>query len=288
MGRNKGVCAICGRGRKLTFEHLPPRCAFNQQGGTGHTFQQWQDAGAPRSLEDLPGGYPAPEGTGYVTLCSDCNGYTGTHYVPHYCEWVQRCAGVLWRLDPLENFDAKPEVTCVEVEIANIYPLRVIKEIIAGLLALNAEGNPRFRQRHPELARFVTEKERTTLSERYRLYAVLYGGPLARFVPLSAKADQRGRWLVTSVDHWPVAHVLSIDEHVPLLPCGEITNFAESSFDRRAIWRGELLLGFGHFPFPVDFRTRGAISAATVEDTEPGRGWIGHVEDPEGYTEGEG
>lgn len=31
MARNKGMCAICGKGGKLTFEHVRPKAAGNEE-----------------------------------------------------------------------------------------------------------------------------------------------------------------------------------------------------------------------------------------------------------------
>lgn len=282
MGRPKGICAICGKGRKLTFEHLPPQCAYNERGGTQYTFSEWQDAGFPRTPHGVRGGRPVPDGTGAVTLCEICNvQLTGTKYVPHYCEWVKRCAGVLGHIEgSLAAIDAEPGCTALEVEISRISPLRIIKEIIAILLALNAEGNPQFRIRHPDLTEFVLDESRVGLSKRYRVYAVLFCGPLARFVPVSMKGNAHGRWWLTSLDHWPVAHILTVDEqeHPPLLPFGEITNFSESGPNQLAAWRGDLLVGFGHLPLPADFRTSAAIGAAAAAGEEDG---VVHIDDPE-------
>jgi hypothetical protein len=187
---------------------------------------------------------------------------------------VRQCAGVLQTAGPLDIRDARPEFTVLEVEIWGIYPLRVLKEVIANMLALNGEGNPNFRTRHPDLVEFVLDRERKGLPDRYHIYAVLYGGPMARFVPLSMFAKASHRWWLTSVDHPPVAHVLSMDEQVPFLEMGEITNFADSGYDQEARWRGDLLLGFGHLPFPGDYRSAARIKVDAATNT------VIHTDDP--------
>ena len=31
MGKEKRLCSICGKGGKLTFEHVPPKATYNDQ-----------------------------------------------------------------------------------------------------------------------------------------------------------------------------------------------------------------------------------------------------------------
>ncbi len=45
MARNKGICAICGRGGKLSLEHVPPQCAGNDKYVEINTLADWQEAG---------------------------------------------------------------------------------------------------------------------------------------------------------------------------------------------------------------------------------------------------
>lgn len=92
MSNNKGLCAICGKGAKLTFEHVPPRAAGNEAGGTVYSIEEWLS----RDLEsgEMPGGYIQPQGTGVMSICKPCNEYSGEWYVPEFAKFVHTGIGL--------------------------------------------------------------------------------------------------------------------------------------------------------------------------------------------------
>lgn len=53
MAKNKGICAICGKGAKLTFEHVPPRTAGNVDHATVYRIEEWLTRSAPVSRARL-------------------------------------------------------------------------------------------------------------------------------------------------------------------------------------------------------------------------------------------
>src|SRR5687768_1416234 len=86
MAKNKGICAICGKGTKLTFEHVPAKAAGNEEDVTVYGIEEWLS----RDLEsgEMPGGYVQPQGTGAISICKPCNEYSGAHYVPEFAKFV--------------------------------------------------------------------------------------------------------------------------------------------------------------------------------------------------------
>ena len=85
MGRNKGICTLCGKGGPLSFEHVPPEGGLNVRGVVMHTFDDWM---ARESFDGpLPNGRPQPEGTGLIALCrgpGGCNEFLGSAYGPSH------------------------------------------------------------------------------------------------------------------------------------------------------------------------------------------------------------
>ena len=45
MARNQGICAICGKGDKLSLDHVPPQCADNDQYVEINTAADWENVG---------------------------------------------------------------------------------------------------------------------------------------------------------------------------------------------------------------------------------------------------
>ncbi len=68
-------CHICGRMTKLSFEHVPPRSAFNNTGVliADMNFEQ------PLTVKGVPQGARIFQlGMGSYSLCPKCNSDTGT------------------------------------------------------------------------------------------------------------------------------------------------------------------------------------------------------------------
>jgi hypothetical protein len=69
----RGTCRIWGLLRELTYEHVPPRCAFNPAPARMYSVEQWVivESGGPAKYRDQQ------RGSGYVTLCDECNNRRG-------------------------------------------------------------------------------------------------------------------------------------------------------------------------------------------------------------------
>ena len=87
MGRKKGICTLCGKGGKLTFEHVPAEASGNLRGVAIYSLADW--LARETATGKMPGGRIQPEGLGLVALCRKCNGdLLGTHYVPSFVKFV--------------------------------------------------------------------------------------------------------------------------------------------------------------------------------------------------------
>src|SRR5688572_23653295 len=85
--RPEGICHICHRRGKLSFEHVPPRRAFNRLPVVAHTLNH------PLAItKRIPFGttlkYRA--GMGVETICERCNGFTGDYYGFAFAEWMRQ------------------------------------------------------------------------------------------------------------------------------------------------------------------------------------------------------
>ncbi len=227
MAKNKGICTICGKGGKLTFEHVPAKATGNDEEVVVYGIEQW----LARDLEtgEMPGGYIQPKGTGAISICKACN---------EYC-------GVDWKV--------------VGFQVNQMRALPVVKQVIASLLALNAPG---FAAKNPDLRKFVLDREIRGLPDKYRLYACLFAGPLARFAGLQAELNVVTHEIVlmSEVAHPPFAYLLTIDSK-PSQPLGEITAFTTRGFDEVRDEQLELTMGFGHTALPGDYRSKAMVDA---------------------------
>jgi hypothetical protein len=264
MAKNKGICAICGRGGKLTFEHVPPRAAGNDEPATSYRIEDW----LARDLEtgEMPGGYPQAKGTGVVSICRACNEHSGALYVPEFAKFMHTGISIMRQLGEAKIHEADRSLSWkgVEIGIEKMRGLPIAKQIVASLLALNA---PEFAEKNPDLVKFVLDSSSKGLPPKYRLYICLFAGPLARFAGLSVEVNiETGKAiLMTELAYPPYAFLLTIDSEAPL-PMGELTPWMNRDLDERRDERLALVLGFGHTALPGDYRTKAMVEKQVAEN----------------------
>lgn len=103
---------------------------------------------------------------------------------------------------------------------------------------------------------------RVGVPDRYRFYLSLYAGPNARSTGVAVRLDaERGRIdTLVEVAFPPFAYVMTIDGGPDAIETCEITEFATVGYHQGADLEMELLVGFGHTPFPADYRTSAMIA----------------------------
>ncbi|MDQ0248573.1 hypothetical protein J2W22_000620 [Sphingomonas kyeonggiensis] len=91
MADQLGTCCICGNIGKLSFEHVPPKRAFNDRPIFNADIHAVLSA---KSYDEMTGvrRSRSPKGAGRHTLCIPCNNNTGSWYGPSYIDWVQQGA----------------------------------------------------------------------------------------------------------------------------------------------------------------------------------------------------
>jgi len=257
---SKGLCGICGKGGKLTDEHIPPDCAFNVHGLAIHTFADWQDAGG--NPDQMKNAQPRPKGTLWATLCEQCNNVVlGSWYVPDFCRFVQGVAAAISREskgDP-ENLRKAGPGPWIRIGTAEaIRPLCIVKVIAGMILALNADTDPSFRERHASLVEFVLNRD-LPLPFPYRAYLAIHLGSYSVFAPTMFRYNKETSESIafSAVENPPLAYILTFNEQHPdtdpFLPIGGLHNFGELAYDVQCTFEIDLLLGFRDSPVPGEY-----------------------------------
>ena len=166
-----GICRICRKLRELTYEHVPPRCAFNRAPARMYRLEQWVilESGGPAQYRKQQ------RGSGYVSLCEECNNRRGGRWnVPDFCLWARTGDAAIRR------FPAGETVTEASFRpTKQLRPLPFAKQIVSMMLALN---EPAFGAAYPALREFVMEKERVGLPDDHHIYLSLCDIGFARWV----------------------------------------------------------------------------------------------------------
>jgi hypothetical protein len=208
-------------------------------------------------------------GSGAYSLCRACNERAGARYVPELARWVEMAnTGLANARRPVMEFDEEVEPAYSQAHFKRVQPARFLKQVVTMLLAVAPAGFALHRD-NLDLSAFAQDPDWVGLPERFQLYLALYLGPYARFNGGSGvmhlEDDRFITDFVLEVAHPPFTYILSVDQEKPTLDCGNISNFADLRIDQTADVEIHLRLGFGHTPFPLDFRSRAAVLAQRAE-----------------------
>jgi hypothetical protein len=168
--KHKGLCRLCGDYKELSFEHIPPRKAFNEH---QRVF---------RTAQDHLSGWPYSKyrkGLGQYSLCVECNNLTGSWYGEAFVAWTRQ--GFEW-------FDKVKGERTLNLPYY-IKPLNVLKQAIVMALALSPESSigPNL-----ELRRFVLRPRQKYLPGDMRVFVYFCMDGEVRFASGMAILDTAG------------------------------------------------------------------------------------------------
>lgn len=247
--RTVGKCHICGTTDELSYEHIPPRAAFNSHKNFIYFIKDV--LGSENFPWDLSGkrGKQLQKGIGFYTLCGRCNNNTGAWYGDALVDFTYQGyrASHNKKLKPYE---------WASITFQEIYPLRVIKEIVAMFFSVN---NPDLSTLHQDLRAFVLSKERKGITpHRYGLYLYLLRGSIARYAGLTGIGSFPGGHtrIISELAAPPFGYVLEFDPKNKRDYC-DLTFFANDfDYNQKATVRLRIPVYESNTPFPSDHRTK--------------------------------
>jgi hypothetical protein len=156
MARAKeyGECSICGVEGRLSYEHVPPRRAFNNRSVVKMKLgEHILSLGAA----EIGKGEILQKGLGEYTLCERCNNSTGSWYAADFVAWCYQ------GMDILRRTNGKPTL----IYLNYLLPLRIIKQVITMFFTVS-EG--RIGKAYPYMRKFVLDKEKKYLPPDFRIF----------------------------------------------------------------------------------------------------------------------
>jgi len=266
MSRKKviiGKCRICGKDGKLSFEHVPPQKAFNEETVIEYTLESWVK-------KQVVKGKKRQGGLGEYTLCEQCNSDTGSWYGNEYVKWAAIGFDVLNILDNYPvNFTDK---NTIAVALKNVYPLRFLKQIVTCLFSVTSVSpNTNFADNNPDLVKFVLDKYQTNLPEAYHFFLKLYRKPSKlRRIPIAGKLTvnyykDKSNNIIPGTISTQSATVFSEMAHPPFAlvmtngtsfsDATDISYFKNFGYDDCADLIIPLSVGTGHTPYPGSYQS---------------------------------
>jgi len=227
----------------LSFEHVPPKSAFNETRVRQHTMDQWLKSDG--HLQG--GGRVSQRGIGAYTLCDPCNNKTGGWYAGEYVRWAKAALYIVARV---------PSGSQLQLHVPRSYPLRFLKQAVAMFFSANSIEAAEFNR---DLASFVLDKHSKSLPRGFNVFLRLYKGPLARSLGVTGVLMVgRGHRMESEIAYPPFSLAFSPDSDSES-GIGCISHFARYGYDERHDMTVTTMCGEGHTPFPSDFRTKAQV-----------------------------
>nr|WP_319571018.1 hypothetical protein [uncultured Draconibacterium sp.] len=233
-----GICKLCGEKKKLSFEHIPPKVAFNKT-TRYYSFPSDEYYKSTNLLEFKPKGKIYQGGLGSYCLCKSCNSFLGQNYVRPFSDFVN--IGM--------DINSKYDFTVVPFTAKNQKPLRILKQIASMFIAIS---DPILTKEYPDFLNFVLKPERQKLSDNFRFYLYLTNEGQYRQFGFPTMTNIHG--FICELAYSPYGYVLNINNPNILPELTEITNFKNFSDERTHEFNILLNRLPTHLHMPLDFR----------------------------------
>lgn len=251
-----GVCCVCGRQGKLSYEHVPPKKAYNS-----FRSQEFQVLPMLLKRELLKKGKIQQKGVGAYTLCPDCNNTTGSLYAPEYVQWARTLSENIIHYNLSDNrMFGKPKT--IEIILRNVFPLRFLKQVITIFCSRNGE---RFQQAHPDLKDYLLNKDSQNAPDDFSVYMYINTNEVIFNSGITALIENGRSYIFSEFTHYPFGFCLFIG-NVLNRQMTDITYFNRYLYDERA----DIYIGLPVIdrksPLPADHRTEYEISYDEIQN----------------------
>ncbi|WP_343637521.1 hypothetical protein [Fluviicola sp.] len=210
----QGKCSICGTYGVLTYEHIPPKSAFNSK----PKLVQGHEEVFVSTSHKYGKNRRANQGFGRHCLCASCNNNTGNWYAKDYAEFAEQC---------MNNFRELKDLYRVNELKFQIKPLNVMKQIVAMFMCAN--GN--VLTDDLGLRKFVLDRECKDLPEQYRVHIFTTISKNCRYNGLSTILQANGSIInMSEIVHRPFGFQLTVNSN-PTERMADITEFTKADYD---------------------------------------------------------
>jgi hypothetical protein len=235
-----GKCHICGNTTKLSFEHVPPRSAFNDRQVVYYLFEDVFN----KPLDNLTNGKISQKGMGGYTLCIKCNNDTGGWYGGAFSDFVFQGMRILQYTSSCPSLYYN----------FFIYPQRVLKQILCMFFS---SCHAELQEAHPGLIRYILNKDETYYASDVRVFVYYNLSNRFRKTGLMVSANLAGKMdVISEITFPPFGYVMSFNNTVPDKRLTEITFFKNYSYNQWIDVPLKLNLLPVYTYFPCDYRSK--------------------------------
>lgn len=256
-----GKCALCRQKCELSFEHIPPRSAYNSK--PVKTVTGDKIINDPNRMPWDTDGldyFDQQRGMGVYSLCDACNSITACYGTTY--KRVAK-AGALLLSNPIPESDNA-------VIIKDIFPLRFIKQVLSMFCSINNYEDDRL----PELRQFVLDQRKTGIDKlKYKLCMYFTKSKYRKYAPLSVVIrevnNNPAAVVVSEITAYPLGFTLFFNPVDSLEYDGvDITGFTDFDYDEKASIEMPICILEMNDLFPTYYRTQEEIIHTVKENNE--------------------
>lgn len=212
-----GKCALCGKLKLLTFEHIPPQCAFNNKAIYVQNHEHLIDEksylfGKKKKFQ---------RGFGKQSLCSSCNNNTGNWYVKEFCSFTEQGMQIL-KNNRIPDYIRGDYI---------IKPLNVLKQILLMFLSADSMGVIRDIK---GMSEYLLNRESMAFPENVNIYLYSNASPKKRMLGYCIVRDIGiqgiNRW--SEINYQPFGYFFTYDSPPPNSYMVNITDFKKVPYNK--------------------------------------------------------
>lgn len=217
MKKRIGNCNLCGELKELTFEHIPPKAAFNDK----PIFIQKHEHLFDQKSYVYGKSIRSNNGAGSYCFCVSCNSNTGTWYARDFSNFVGQAK------DHFANVDTISRLNFIEFDFS---PLNVLKQILTMFIGID---HSKFLSNDKLLTSFILEKDNKELPDKYQIYIYNTISDKKRMYGIQWNS-LNGRFNTHSeITFNPFGYFLAVDSEPPIEGMTNITNFKNYDFKEK-------------------------------------------------------
>ena len=215
MKTRKGICHLCGEFKELTFEHIPPKAAFNDKPILIQKHEHLFDQKSYLYGKSIR----SNNGAGSHCFCADCNNKTGTWYARDFSNFVVQAR---------DHFEKTENIFRLNLIDFDFKPLNVLKQILTMFIGID---HSKFLMNDNLLRKFILEKENKDLPDKYQIYI---------YNTISDKKRMYGiQWnnlngimnTHSEITFSPFGYFLAVESAPPISSMTNITDFKNYNFN---------------------------------------------------------
>ncbi len=222
-----GKCKLCNTEGELSFEHVPPKSAFNNC----KVYQQ--------AFHDLLEGKKAKQsqlGAGAYTLCTSCNTKTGAWYQLEYGKFVEAV---------LQAYKNKTDANSVKFTFSGSR-LKLAKAILTMFVSFGTQNF--INSRRPRFKTFLLEKSNTVWPQDIGLYGAIYPKlENQRKAACLGKISNGKTFTYDEICFYPLRFVLTLDSTAPDNCLADLNYLKEGKYEEKNDIQFDLPIDKDHF-----------------------------------------